>query len=133
MAKRLQREKKNMVEESQFSNLNCSICEEIYEDPKILPCGETICQKCIPKMIEKYNLTNVSHLKCSFCKKIHEIPKSGFPSNKIVVSLINESPRTNYLTMYSRSKKSEILKNALRLIKSENKKLKQSVINPSNT
>jgi hypothetical protein len=121
-----------MIEENQFHNLNCPICEEIYDDPKILPCGETICMKCIPKMIEKYNLTNVSHLKCLFCKKIHEIPKSGFPSNKIVVNLINESPRTNYLVMYSRSKKSEILKNSLRLIKSENKKLKQSVTNPSN-
>lgn len=119
------------ADENQSHNLNCSICEEIYDDPKILPCGETLCRKCIPKMIEKYKTTNVSQLKCLFCKKIHEITKAGFPSNKIVVSLINETSRSNYLVLYSRSKKSEILKNSLKVIKNENKKLKQSIINPA--
>ena len=31
-----------MYEENQFNNLNCLVCQEIYEDPRIMPCGETI-------------------------------------------------------------------------------------------
>jgi hypothetical protein len=57
-------------------NLKCPKCNTIYVDPRSLPCGEVVCNKCI------------NHLEAnSFkfcCLQVHSIPDKGFPICNVV-------------------------------------------------
>lgn len=33
--------------------LICSVCENAFTDPRVLPCGETFCNKCIESSQDK--------------------------------------------------------------------------------
>jgi hypothetical protein len=72
--------------------LKCDQCKEpfnAYDQPKFLPCHETICSTCVVK-IEK-EATN-SKFKCGICMKDHFIPEEGFPINKKIFELITVEP-----------------------------------------
>jgi len=72
--------------------LKCDQCKEpfnAYDQPRFLPCGETICSTCVVK-IEK-EATN-SKFKCGICMKDHFIPEEGFPINKKISDLITADP-----------------------------------------
>ncbi len=64
--------------------LLCIHCEERLSEPKILPCGETICSLCetniyiIDKMYE-----------CLVCNKSHEMPEDGLPNNKLAFKMLS--------------------------------------------
>lgn len=81
---------------------NCNKRYDDYEQPRLIPCGKTLCFNCIQ------NVINSNDLKCSFCDEDHIIPLKGFPVNEIVTSLILEQPNEVY-----RSKESEMLKTNL--------------------
>ena len=54
--------------------LTCSICFEIYKDPKTLPCLHSFCKECID------NLTSKGHTKghpCPICREKFLISKNG--------------------------------------------------------
>ena len=77
--------------------LACPNCNEKLEEGKFLPCGESVCAKCIDKIIEdneKRREGEESHreIKCQFCNEQHLIPLKGFPSNKIISKLISKKP-----------------------------------------
>ena len=116
---------------SEDSSLNCSICHEQYDEPTILPCCQTICKKCIPKILIKIKKPiNTTQFKCSLCNGIHELPKSGFPINKLATSLIKDKPK---FTLFKQDNKSDLLRKSLQIIKIDNEKLRQSVFNPTET
>jgi hypothetical protein len=52
----------------------CPICEDIFSDPRILPCGRKVCVECIERQ-----LTGQQDLECELCDEIHEMPPNGFP------------------------------------------------------
>ena len=57
--------------------LRCDECKESfdsYDQPRILPCGETICSTCLLK-IEKRAMSK--RFKCSLCLADHYIPDNG--------------------------------------------------------
>ncbi|CAF0967643.1 unnamed protein product [Brachionus calyciflorus] len=60
----------------------CPECHKIFTDPIMLPCGETICSKCTPKVY-------TDKIFCSFCHTIHKIPENGFPNNKNLLKTLN--------------------------------------------
>ena len=33
--------------------IKCAICENIFEDPLLMPCSHTFCRKCIEKMVSE--------------------------------------------------------------------------------
>jgi hypothetical protein len=68
----------------------CPKCRRIYEMPRLLPCGETICSNCILK-----SQVDTNFLKCVMCKSIHEIPLNGFPINKQTLKLIDRVKTKN--------------------------------------
>lgn len=56
--------------------VECSICSEVYNDPRILPCIHTFCLKCIEK-------TGTSRkpgekIPCPLCREEFIIPQEGF-------------------------------------------------------
>ena len=58
----------------------CPVCHETYFDPRILPCGESVCNECIILEIEQQKS---DIFKCSLCNKNHSVPEDGFPINKL--------------------------------------------------
>lgn len=46
-------------------DMTCKICSEIYKDPKILPCLDTFCMKCIQKLCNESASKKVT---CPVCK-----------------------------------------------------------------
>jgi hypothetical protein len=64
----------------------CQRCKTIFVDPRSLPCGECICNKCITNEIgDKNNKFN-----CFCCNEMHFVPKNGFPVCKVMVSLLKK-------------------------------------------
>jgi PIN domain nuclease of toxin-antitoxin system len=54
--------------------LNCTKCNQKLDEPRNLPCGETICAYCYIS-IE----VNNNKFKCFICKKDHLMPEEGLP------------------------------------------------------
>jgi hypothetical protein len=64
--------------------LICGVCEEKLVDPRLLPCGKSVCQKCVDFLAD----TNKKRIKCENCAKIHEIPEEGFLKNLALQKLL---------------------------------------------
>ena len=77
-------------EENQVNKLFiCQKCNQKYDVPRLLPCGETICSYCV----EIIELTNSNEIKCPMCEVNHVKPSNGFPLNKAIFNLMNEKPK----------------------------------------
>jgi hypothetical protein len=70
----------------------CPICNNIYQDPRILSCGETICAHCILRLLNK----DSTGLTCKFCNEFHQIPKNDFTINQRISKLISMRPKEVY-------------------------------------
>lgn len=62
----------------------CTFCNEIYNNPIILPCSFTCCLK----DIEQFKHSNVNLIECFFCKEDHMRPSRNFPLVKPLNDLI---------------------------------------------
>lgn len=81
-------------EEILFDNLKCTICHKIFQDPVMLPCGETVCNTCITDFIEDQSSEKSGQFKCCACDEDHSIPVTkGFPKSKRMSSLIEIKPK----------------------------------------
>ena len=58
------------------SLLECGICLEIYQDPRILPCGHTFCLSCLRQQVDKCR-DPLLHLTCSLCRTQWTVPENG--------------------------------------------------------
>ena len=56
--------------------LNCSICLDIYDDPKLLQCFHTYCRKCLVKLVIRDQQGDLS-LICPICCQATPIPTIG--------------------------------------------------------
>ena len=56
--------------------LNCSICLDIYDDPKILHCFHTYCRKCLVKLVVRDQHGDLS-LTCPICRHATPVPANG--------------------------------------------------------
>jgi hypothetical protein len=54
--------------------LICKICDTKMVDPRLLPCGKSVCHRCVDFLAD----TDKKRIKCQNCAKIHEIPDEGF-------------------------------------------------------
>ena len=108
--------------------LKCPNCNERLEEPCMLPCGHSVCARCtssdywfvLPPVDEdnngdgdNNNEHSASHqLVCNACLEVHRIPAAGFPTNKVLLKLVETKPHDVY-----RSKAVERLKTSLRAIR----------------
>jgi hypothetical protein len=91
--------------------ITCSICSDIYLDPRILPCGETVCEPCIKVETE-----------CHFCKKVHFAPHNGFPKNAAIQKLIIKDAE-----FACQNRILEQLRSKLAKIKEKNNEIKENI------
>jgi hypothetical protein len=66
------------------SILICKICENKMVDPRILPCGKSVCHQCLDILAD----TDKKKIKCQNCGKTHEIPDDGFLKNLSLQELL---------------------------------------------
>jgi hypothetical protein len=64
--------------------LICKICENKMVDPRILPCGMSVCHRCVDILAD----TDKKIIKCENCGKIHEIPDEGFCVNQLAQEIL---------------------------------------------
>ena len=55
--------------------LNCSICLDIYTDPKLLQCFHTYCKKCLVKLVSDQQ--GDLSLTCPICRQATPVPANG--------------------------------------------------------
>ncbi|KAL3890157.1 hypothetical protein ACJMK2_002449 [Sinanodonta woodiana] len=70
----------------------CSICMDIFKNPKLIPCHHSFCYKCLEDYV-KVNLTN-GRFNCPMCRKSVELPPGGvasFPENFYIDSDSSET------------------------------------------
>jgi hypothetical protein len=68
----------------------CGKCKTIFDDPRSLPCGECICNKCILNEIDNERMNEFN---CFCCGEMHNVPKNGFPFCKPMLSLLQIKPQ----------------------------------------
>ena len=74
-------------------NLKCLQCKNIYQTPKSLPCGESICDFCI-RAVLNFLANGQKVFQCRLCPASHAIPINfQFPDNKSLMKLLKERPQ----------------------------------------
>ena len=65
-----------MAECAPEEELKCSICLEIYTNPKLLKCFHVYCQSCLQKIVSKEEPENPT-IACPVCKQVTPVPEEG--------------------------------------------------------
>ena len=94
----------------------CKKCTFVYEDPRILNCGESMCNQCISLLLNK----ETNSLKCPICNEIHSLPITGFKKNLALAKLINIKPNE-----VSRSPLADEFKRQLNLVRDKTRAIEQ--------
>jgi len=69
------------------SKLKCFYCKGTFVEPKLLPCGETLCFRCVIELAN--DRAKVVGFDCIFCKEFHHVPPQGFPTQNVIIELVN--------------------------------------------
>ena len=76
----------------------CDNCKNLFDInkriPYIIPCGHTICQKCVNSLEYKNN-----NIKCPIDSHIYEITKEKIPKNEMLIEYIQNNksgPKYSY-------------------------------------
>ncbi|RNA20225.1 tripartite motif-containing 45-like [Brachionus plicatilis] len=88
-------------------SLSCPRCKDRFESPRILPCMESICVKCIDSN-DKFE--------CPFCYQVHSVPPGGFPINKSLLKVLSSVGEHKIFDRYELEKYRSHLKNAEELV-----------------
>jgi hypothetical protein len=112
------------IEQDINENLKCQICKNKFENPKILPCGESICNECLPVEINYSNNEEQAFI-CNICNQEHLISANGFPPNKCLAKLLENTPIEFY-----RGRSHEQLKEKSKELKHEIGQLKELIEMP---
>ncbi|XP_063297100.1 tripartite motif-containing protein 59 [Pelobates fuscus] len=77
--------------------LTCSVCYNIFEDPRILPCSHTFCRSCLESVINSLDSflwrLSLVRLKCPSCRNVTELSPAGvnaLPINFALKSIIEK-------------------------------------------
>ena len=80
-----------MIKSQLDQELQCSICHEMFKDPRMLPCQHTFCLECL-ESVSKLTKDGKT-MDCSLCKRTHDLPiqndVKGFPENMLMKSLLD--------------------------------------------
>jgi hypothetical protein len=74
------------------SLVECCLCLESFNDPRILPCGHTFCFLCLQRLVA---VKDATHHLCSICRLPWATPKDGLgalPKNFVAKSIVSLPP-----------------------------------------
>ncbi|XP_004075679.1 tripartite motif-containing protein 59 [Oryzias latipes] len=82
-------------------DLTCSVCYQLFSDPRVLPCSHTFCQPCLENLLQvstNYSIWRPLRLpiKCPNCRSVVELPPAGvdaLPSNVSLRAIIEKYQR----------------------------------------
>lgn len=74
--------------------LKCKICINRFDIPRVMPCGDVICEMCLNNLKNASNIVN--RINCPFCNKKHSVPNDNFPIDKITLELLKIEPKTKF-------------------------------------
>ena len=72
-------------------NLACSVCYQVFKNPKYLPCYHSFCEECLAKM--QKGSRKESKITCPECRREATVPAegvSGLPNNFLINRLVDE-------------------------------------------
>ena len=72
------------------SELSCSICLDVFTDPRVLPCVHTFCYGCLEGWVNKSGSSET--INCPLCKHVCPIPSDGLKeikNNYFIADLIH--------------------------------------------
>ncbi len=109
-------------EESQIDEiLKCDLCIQRLDNPRLLPCGKTICSACFETVIKTKDKKENS-FRCPSCQTVHK--NAEFPLNESLKKLLEKKPVEVF-----RSGLIEEFKNNLSLIESNKLELEDLILN----
>jgi hypothetical protein len=71
----------NKQELNEDDQLTCSLCKQLFNQPKFLSCTHTFCLQCCEKLIK-----NKDQIPCPICQQITEVKFVFFPNQIIILS-----------------------------------------------
>ncbi|KAH7711240.1 TAM-1 protein [Aphelenchoides avenae] len=87
--------------------LECPVCLDIFDEPKLLNCGHTVCQKCVNKAAktrliraDAWPAQDQKCLKCPECGTETKIPPHGLTTNYRLVDLVSRV-KTSLVDVYA--------------------------------
>lgn len=100
------------------SLLRCQNCSQKLDIPFTLPCGVTICSKCVLETKKKLN--HDKFYNCFVCSSVHQMPNEGFNTCVLLGQLLSIKPiqfesNTQQSLEFSLGLTNEEIKNALEL------------------
>ena len=89
-------------------DLICTICLHVLQEPKILTCAHSFCQKCLVGLHLKAKDIGENELECPSCRKITQLPESGVdslttPANLVEVASEEEKERAGKVQKQQKS------------------------------
>lgn len=74
--------------------VNCTICSEIFDDPRMLACQHSFCRQCLDKLVED------KWLRCPQCKTLTRLPfgVEGLEVNRVILQLMGRQKRSSDAT-----------------------------------
>ena len=77
-------------------HVTCTVCMEVYKNPRVLPCLHSYCKKCIKQLIERTS-TRGKTFRCPTCRETTDVPEKGadgFPHNFFIQDLCDKVTQT---------------------------------------
>ena len=79
--------------------LTCSVCLDLYTNPKILPCLHSFCQECLEGLPQEREARgDTYYLSCPTCRQHTEVPREGVGAFPVAFQLNNLKEITQSLT-----------------------------------
>lgn len=90
----------------------CPSCQDIYMDPKVLPCGKSMCNECIPDQDE---------FECNLCSERHVKTPEGFLQNESLASLVDQNIVKSDQDLDKRNYRLKVIKHLIEEAESQSK------------
>lgn len=76
----------DVMERKLEETLTCCVCQEIFDDPRQLPCGHSLCLRCVEKLRDHARTTPFV---CPICRQ-HFEPLVGISKSYTLTSVAEE-------------------------------------------
>jgi hypothetical protein len=94
-----------------IDSLKCAICQSLFQDPRLLPCGDAVCNDCA---LFEQNKESEGTFKCSKCDSIHTNIKA---QNLLPVKALDKISKAKPLQIYQGTIVEQLKKNLEKISK----------------